>query len=515
MRSFNLINGNIITLNPKLNQAHSLSIDNGKIKSINKTAPKLKTIDLKGATVIPGFIDAHFHLKNYGKRLEQINFKGLTSLNQIKKLLEKKLQSIQKGEWILGFGWDQNLWDSKSFPSPDILNNIAPNNPIYLTRIDGHAAWVNNAAIAKTNCSIRDLNKITGGQVINSCIMLDNTMGAFKNYLPSENKDQIKKWISLAAHNACKMGITGVHDAWQDRETVEIIKELIEENNFPIRCYGMLASNDSRLLNEYFTSGHYHDEYLTIRSVKAFIDGALGSRGAALHEPYCDDSNNCGLILISKKEFSELANKCYHNNFQLNTHAIGDRGNDYVLNCYAKTLRSNHQKRWRIEHAQMVSDNDIIRFKKHHILPSMQPSHCTSDMNWLPERIGENRLKLISRWQSFIDVGLKIPGGSDCPIETGNPLFEFYAAVTRQNHAGFPREGFQPQEKINKINALKMFTTWAAYGGFDENKRGRIQEGFDADLTIISNDILSIENKKILDTKIIYTIVNGIIYKTN
>ena len=156
MRSFNLINGNIITLNPKLNQAHSLSIDNGKIKSINKTAPKLKTIDLKGATVIPGFIDAHFHLKNYGKRLEQINFKGLTSLNQIKKLLEKKLQSIQKGEWILGFGWDQNLWDSKSFPSSDILNNIAPNNPIYLTRIDGHAAWVNNAAIAKTNCSIRN-----------------------------------------------------------------------------------------------------------------------------------------------------------------------------------------------------------------------------------------------------------------------------------------------------------------------------------------------------------------------
>jgi len=429
--------------------------------------------------------------------------------------LEEKLQSIPKKEWILGFGWDQNLWDSRSFPLSDFLNNMAPDNPIYLTRIDGHAAWVNKAAIAKTNCSISELDNITGGQVINNCIMIDNTMGAFKNYLPSESKEQIKKWISLAAHNACKMGITGVHDAWQDRATIEAIKELIEENNFPIRCYGMLAGNDSDLLKDYFTSGHYNSEYLTIRSVKAFIDGALGSRGAALHEPYSDDNNNCGLILISKEEFSKLAKNCYQNNFQLNTHAIGDRGNDYVLDCYAKTLGSNHKKRWRIEHAQMVSDNDIIRFKQHHILPSMQPSHCTSDMHWLPERIGDHRLKLVSRWQSFINVGLKIPGGSDCPIETGNPLFEFYAAVTRQNHAGFPKKGFQPQEKINKINALKMFTTWAAYGGFDEDKRGRIQKGFNADLTIINNDILSIENKKILDTKIIYTIVNGIIYKNN
>lgn len=515
MRSFNLINGNIITLNPKLNHAHSLSIDNGKIKYINKTIPTLKTYDLKGATVIPGFIDAHFHLKNYGKRLEQIDLKNIKSIKEIRSIIKNKLKKIKKGDWVLGFGWDQNLWDGKRFPSADILDNLTIDNPVYLTRIDGHAAWVNKSAIAKTNCSIRVLSSIDGGQVINDCIMLDNTMSAFKNYLPKENKDQVKKWIALAANNACKMGITGVHDAWQDRVIVEAIKELIEENNFPIRCYGMLASSDTNLINEYFTSGHYNDEYLTIRSVKAFIDGALGSRGAALHEPYCDDHHNCGLILISKEEFSELAKKCYQNNFQLNTHAIGDRGNDYVLNCYGKTLGSKHQRRWRIEHAQMVSDNDIIRFKEHQILPSMQPSHCTSDMPWLSERIGKDRLKLISRWQSFIDIGLKIPGGSDCPIETGNPLFEFYAAVTRQNHDGFPSKGFQPQEKINKINALKMFTTWAAYGGFDEQRRGKIQEGFDADLTIINNDILSIQNQKILETKIIYTVVNGTIHKIN
>ena len=192
----------------------------------------------------------------------------------------------------------------------------------------------------------------------------------------------------------------------------------------------MLGSNDKELLEKYFNDGHYNNDYYTIRSVKAFIDGALGSRGAALHEPYCDDHNNCGLILISKEEFKKLTEACFKHNFQLNTHAIGDRGNSYVLNHYAKTVQSNNDRRWRIEHAQMVSDDDIVMFKDYNILPSMQPSHCTSDMPWLKERIGQYRLPLVSRWQSFINLGLKIPGGSDCPIETGNPLFEFYAAVT-------------------------------------------------------------------------------------
>jgi len=509
MRSMNLINGNIITLNSQCPQIDSLSIDAGKIISINKISSKFKTLDLKGATVIPGFIDAHFHLKNYGKRLEQVDLKDIKSLKEIRAIIKNKLKKIKKGDWVLGFGWDQNLWKKKSFPDSDFLDTIAPDHPIYLTRIDGHAAWVNNNAINKTNYSSGELNNIVGGKVINDCIMVDNSMNVFKNFLPKEDKTQVKKWIHQAAHNALNMGITGVHDAWQDQTTVEAIMELIQENKFPIRCYGMLAGNDQQLLNQYFTEGHYQNEYYTIRSVKAFIDGALGSRGAALHEPYCDDHNNCGLILISKEDFSNLANLCYKNNFQLNTHAIGDRGNDYVLEHYGNTLGKNNNRRWRIEHAQMVSDNEIERFKKYNILPSMQPTHCTSDMRWLPERIGEHRLKLISRWQSFINAGLKIPGGSDCPIELGNPLFEFYAAVTRQDHSGWPIKGFQSQEKVNRENALKMFTSWAAYGGFDEDKRGKIAIGYDADLTILDHDILNIDSKKILKSKILYTIVNG------
>ena len=509
MESYNLVNANIITLNASLQTANTITISNGKIESINQPNNLYKTLDLNGHTLIPGFIDAHFHLKNFGKRLDMLNLKGLKSLEEIESQIRSKLSSLKSDQWLIGFGWDQNLWESKDYPDASFLNQIAPDNPVYLTRIDGHSSWVNDCAIYSTGYTVDEIKKQEGADVINGCIMIDHAMNSFKHCLPTDTKDQVKEWIKTAIKKTIEMGITGVHDAWQDATTVLAIQELIQENNFPIRCYGMLGSNDPALLNEFFKKGHYKTDYLTIRSVKAFIDGALGSRGAALHEPYCDDKHNCGLILISNEAFKQLAKDCDNYNFQLNTHAIGDRGNSYVLDHYTQFLKPNNDKRWRIEHAQMVNEKDLYRFKEHSILPSMQPSHCTSDMNWMLDRIGENRLKMISRWQSFINLGIPIPGGSDCPIESGNPLFEFYAAVTRQDHYGWPERGFQSQEKVNRINALKMFTSWAAYGGFQDSNRGKIMQGYDADLTIIDNDILTIDYKEILNTKILYTIVNG------
>ena len=227
MNSLNLINGNIITLNSTHPVVNSLSIDKGKILYLNKTSPKFKTLDLKGTTVIPGFIDAHFHLKNYGKRLEQLDFKGVDSLDKIKVIIQNKLKEVEPNEWILGFGWDQNLFADKSFPPSEFLNQIAPNNPLYFTRIDGHSAWINKKALLKTNSSLYQINNLDGGQVINDCILIDNSMSVFKNILPSENKKQVKKWILNAANKACSYGITGVHDAWQDALTIESIKELI------------------------------------------------------------------------------------------------------------------------------------------------------------------------------------------------------------------------------------------------------------------------------------------------
>ncbi len=515
MKAYNLIGGTIITLNSQDPIAQSITINAGKIESINKPNNSYQSINLDGATAIPGFIDAHFHLKNFGKRLDMLNLKGINSINQATQMIKNKLLTLEANQWLIGFGWDQNLWDGKQYPNEKILNSIAPNNPIYLTRIDGHSAWVNDAAIHLTHHSKEQINNISGGSLINDCILIDNAMNLFKNILPKDSKKEIKRWIKIAIQKIIQRGITGIHDAWQDQDTIEVIQDLIEENQFPIRCYGMIGSSNGSLLEKYFSSGHYQDEYLSIRSVKAFIDGALGSRGAALHEPYCDDKNNCGLILISKEEFKEIAQACYQHNFQLNTHAIGDRGNHYVLNHYASVLGKNHDRRWRIEHAQMVSDNDLLRFKEFNIVPSMQPSHCTSDMPWLDDRIGNSRLPLISRWQSFLNLGLKIPGGSDCPIETGNPLFEFYAAITRQDHEGFPKGGWQPQEKINPLDALKMFTSWAAYGGFDENRRGKIDIGYDADLTVLSDNLLTINPKEVLNLKINYTIINGKIVYSN
>ena len=508
---FNLINANIITLDNNNPYIKSLTVENGKIKSINKIQNTFKTIDLNSATVIPGFIDSHFHLTNLGKRLDMLQLKNCKSAKEIAQMVLDKSKKSDRNEWILGFGWDQTKWEDNSFPKKEILNNLPISQPVMLTRIDGHSSWVNKHAIKLSSLDIS--NDIDGGSIINNCILIDNAMNPIQKIIPKPNNEMIEKWIKMALEIIISRGITNIHDAWQNRETINAIKTLIKKNEFPIRCYGMLASNDNDLLEEYFSNGIFSSHNYTIRSVKAFIDGALGSRGAALFEPYSDDKNNCGLILISKQEFMDLTEKCKKFGFQLCTHAIGDKGNSMVLDLYSKAINNVHDHRWRIEHAQMVDDKDITKFFKNGIVPSMQPTHCTSDMRWMNDRIGNHRLNKISRWKTFINSGCKIPGGSDCPIEEGNPLFEYYAAVTRKDHSGYPKSGWQSDECIDRIDALKMLTTWGAYGEFAETRRGQIKIGYDADLTVLSNDLLQCNEKSILDTEILMTIVNGKILK--
>ena len=340
-------------------------------------------------------------------------------------------------------------------------------------------------------------------------------MNEVKKHLPEPSINKIKQWISNGANYAAKNGITNVHDAWQSPEIVESIIELVQEEKMPIKCYGMIGASFKDYLKDFFDKGQYSGKQYKIRSVKAFIDGALGSRGAALHEPYSDDHCNCGLILISKEDFDEIASLCYNNNFQLCTHAIGDRGNQFVLDTYQKYLKGKNNKRWRVEHAQMLTTNDIQRLKECSIIASMQPSHCTSDMKWLKDRIGEHRLHRISRWKTLLENDIVIAGGSDCPIEEGNPLHEYYAAVTRQDHDGFPKGGWQSQELLSRMEALKIFTTGAAFAEFSENFRGIIDIGYEADLTILSDDITNISPDKILKTQIIATVVNGNIVHNN
>ncbi len=511
---FNLVNGKIITLNRSFPIVENITIKNGKIYSIGQPNSSFKTINLNGAVVIPGFIDAHFHIKNLGQRLDMVNLKGIKSIDEIAKIIAHKSKTLNPGEWIEGFGWDQNLWDNPEFPNKDLLNAAAPNNPIFLTRIDGHSAWINDATIQYTNLDTR--TNVPGGLIINDCILIDNAMNDVRDYLPKPDKNLIKKWLLAGAHYAAERGITNVHDAWQSPEIIESMLELVQENKMPIKCYGMIGASFKEYIKTFFNKGHHSGANYKIRSVKAFIDGALGSRGAALHEPYSDDHCNCGLILISKEEFDELASLCYNYNFQLCTHAIGDRGNQFVLDTYQKYLKTKNNKRWRIEHAQMLTTSDINRLKEYSIIASMQPSHCTSDMKWLKDRIGEHRLHRISRWKTLLENDIIIAGGSDCPIEEGNPLYEYYAAVTRMDHTGLPEGGWQSQERLSRMQALNIFTTGAAFAEFSENYRGVIDVGYEADLTILSDDITSINHEKILKTDIIATVVNGeIIYGEN
>ena len=266
MNSYNLTNGNFITLNNQYPDVSSITISSGKIIDINNINSQYDNIDLKGATVIPGFIDAHFHLKNYGKRLKQLNLKGIANFDDIIDMVKQALLDIQPDEWLIGFGWDQNLWAHRQFPNEEHLNNLNSTSPIYLTRIDGHASWVNNNALKKINQSLEEINLIDGGSVIINCIMIDNAMNPFKSILPSEDFIQAKEWIQLASKRAAAMGITGVHDAWQDRTTIKAIKELIKEDNFLIRCYGMLASSDIKLLSESI----FTISFFTVFKLKSF-----------------------------------------------------------------------------------------------------------------------------------------------------------------------------------------------------------------------------------------------------
>ncbi len=507
-KTINLRNGNVITVDDTNPIANSVTIQNGKITSLDNPKPNSKNINLGGATLIPGFVDGHLHLTGIGKQLEYLNLRGLTSPLQVTEKVVEKTKALPEEHWIIGYGWDQTKWDNTKFPNTEILDNCSPNHPVYLTRIDGHSAWVNQKAkdLAGINSTFTTPE---GGELINDCILIDNAMDIVTEILPNPTECDVDRWLTSAVNEMPKRGITGVHDAWQCPITVGSMKKISKNPKFPIRCYGMLGNKYIDLLEEYFKTGYFESEFYTIRSVKTLGDGALGSRGAALLEPYLDDPTNRGLLLLQKEEFTQLATKCKNAGFQLNTHAIGDRAIRETLNTYEKIINNTPNHRWRIEHSEMVGDEDIPRFSKLGVLPSIQPSHFVTDMDWLDRRIGKHRTHQVSRIQSLIDTGCIIPGGSDCPIEEGNPLVEFYSAVTRKDKDGNPKNGWHPQECISRENALKMLTTWASYGEFAEHRRGQINIGYDADFTVLSNNILTCKEEEILKTEVLMTVVAG------
>jgi len=521
-----LVNGVVYTVNEKQPAAQAIAVAEGKIigvgsnEEIQKKFKSNRVIDLKSRTVYPGFVDAHAHMEGIGALATNINLDGTTSIEQIQKLVADRIPQLKPGAWARGRGWDQNKWRGKSFPTHGMLDVVTKDVPVYLRRVDGHAAWVNGKVL-----ELAGITKATpdpeGGKIVRdragnpTGVFIDNGIDLIDVVMPQPSEDERTEAFRKSVEECVKVGLTEVHDMGVDKQGVEIYKKLIAQKRFPFRVYvaigGAGATWDEYLKRGPETSGN--DGRLTVRALKLYADGALGSRGAALIEPYSDDPDNRGLTLTSSEQIKSAAMQALDKGFQVCIHAIGDRGNSIALSVYSDVLKSNPGKakdaRFRIEHAQVVDLNDIPRFHQLGVIPSMQPTHCTSDMYWAEDRLGPKRVQGAYAWRSFMSAGSIISAGSDSPVESPNPLWGFYAAITRQDQKGWPDGGWYPDQRMTREEALKGFTTWAAFAAFQENAKGTIEEGKVADFTILSDDIMKIEPRKVLDTHVEMTIIGG------
>ncbi len=519
-----LINGNIYTGNNTNQVVQAIAIKGGEIIGLGSTqevVQKYKSdnlIDLKGKTVIPGLIDSHAHMFGFGQMLNSIMLVGITSVEDIAEKIQAKAANTPAGEWIYGRGWDQTLWIDKSFPTKDILDKASPNNPVILGRIDGHAIWVNQKAMDVAGISDATPDP-DGGKILKDekgnpiGIFIDNATDLIKKVFPQPSDIETENCILLAQKECIEAGLTEVHDMGLNSQTIRVYKKLADEKKLRLRIYGAIDA-PSETWAEMYQNGPiigYSDDMLTIRAVKMYVDGALGSRGAALIEDYSDDAGNRGLTILSDSEMEKIGMQAIDHGFQVCTHAIGDRANHIVLNLYEKLLNKSKKTdlRLRIEHAQVLTLTDIPRFKSLGIIPSMQPIHATSDMDWAESRLGPDRIKGAYAWKSLIQTGVVIPAGSDFPNDIMQPLWGFYAEITRTDQNGYPKGGWYSQECLSRDEALKSYTLWAAYSSFRENKKGTIEIGKYADLTILSKDILKIPPEEILTTEIELTIIDG------
>ncbi|MFC1619133.1 amidohydrolase [Candidatus Neomarinimicrobiota bacterium] len=520
-----LTGGTILSMDKFLAPAQALAIVDGRILAVGNDEEirslanwQTKRIDLNGAVVVPGLTDSHLHLLGFGRSLEEIQLVGTASPEAVAALVAAKARELPPSTWIRGRGWDQNDWDAKVYPTKDILDRAAPDHPVLLSRIDGHAIWVNSRAMAiagvTTGTPVPDGGAIIQGEGGNPTgIFIDNAEILITDKLPEAGKEDIRRWLLAAVRRLNQAGLTGVHDAGVGETTIEVLRELIDEGKFTLRYYGMLDGSDEDLLNTYLAGGPVLDygEHMTLRAVKLYADGALGSRGAALLEPYHDDPDNRGLIVTPVEELERLIERSMRAGFQPCIHAIGDRGNRVALDIYERVMNRTDQRelRPRIEHAQVLSLRDIRRFARLDIIPAMQPSHATSDMYWAEDRLGPDRIRGAYAWRKILNTGVVIPGGSDCPVEREEPLLQLYAARTRQDASGWPEGGWYPQERMGGLEALKTLTSWAAYAAFEEAQRGKILPGYTADLTILDTNPVVCKASEILTTKVLLTIVGG------
>ncbi len=507
-------NAKVYTVNEKFDVVSAVVVKNGKIIDLGDEAllnqyNAAAVLDLKGLPVYPGFIDAHCHFYQLGMTQEQVDLRGTKSLDELVQRI-KAHPGTANDQVILGRGWDQNLWENKSFPNKEVLDEAFPGKLIILERVDGHAAYVSSAVLAKAN--ITAATKIAGGEVIleagePSGVLVDKASDLAYAVLPEPSTEKKINGLKKAEDIAFKNGLTTVDDAGLNRDVLELIDSLHKSEDLKIRVYGMISNNEANLAH-YLDKGITQTDRLTIRSVKVYADGALGSRGAALKEPYADAAHNKGLFLTAPEEIERLAYVLAKKGFQMNTHAIGDAANQVVLDAYEKALAVSPDPRWRVEHAQVVEKQDLQKFGPK-VIPSVQPTHATSDMAWADERLGDKRVKTAYSFKELLDWSGKLALGTDFPVEKVNPLQTFYAAVARRNSEGQPTGGYQMDNALTRSEALKGMTIWAAYANFEEDQKGSIEIGKVADFVMLTVDIMTVNESAILSAEVLATLVDG------
>lgn len=521
-----LVDGVVYTVDEANPRAEAIAIEDGRITAVGENAAIRAMADgdtrvesLGGRAVVPGFIDAHGHIGGLGSSLESLDLVGTESYEAIVARVATRVATLPDGAWVTGRGWDQNDWAEAAFPQHDALSAVSPDHPTFLVRVDGHAALANGAALAAAGID-GDTPDPPGGRIMRNDdgeatgVLIDAAMGIVSSHIPRDGSDQRRTSMVNAMDVCVRHGLTSVHDAGVSGRAVDVYRALADEDAMPMRIYVMLRGNERRTLKKFFEDGPYQHKggMLTVRSVKAMNDGALGSRGAALMEAYSDEPGSRGLTLMSGEALSELTRDALAAGFQVCTHSIGDRANHETLNAYEAALKEVPTKdhRLRIEHAQVIARDDIPRFAALGVIPSMQATHATSDMYWAEARLGPERIKGAYAWRTLMDTGCRIANGSDFPVEHVNPLWGFYAAITRQDHKGFPEGGWRPEERMTREEALKSFTLDSAYAAFQEEELGSIVPGKYADLVVLSSDIMTIAPKAILETEVECVYVGGI-----
>jgi predicted amidohydrolase YtcJ len=510
-------NAKIYTVDDQFSMATTLAVKEGKIIFIGtqeelkrQNLKASKTIDATGKFVYPGWIDAHCHFYRLGQQEQRVNLVGTASYQEVL----DKIQEFQKANnkaFIIGRGWDQNDWEVKEYPTNKELNELFPETPVAITRIDGHAMIVNDAALKLAHIEVNTV--FSGGDIeqkegMLTGILVDNPMKLVRDIFPEASVEEDIKALMDAQDINFSYGITTVDDAGLMRSTIELIDSLQQSGALKMKIYAMIT-NTPENLDYYLKKGIVKTERLNVRSVKFYADGALGSRGAAMKQPYTDKHNHFGTLLSSIEDLEGVAKRIAATAYQMNTHAIGDSANYVVLTTYKELLSDQKDRRWRVEHAQIVDPADFHLFDEENILPSVQPTHATSDMYWAQDRVGEERIKGAYAYKKLLQESKMLALGTDYPIEQVNPFLTFYAAVARKDTSGYPDDGFRADQALSREEALRGMTIWAAFSNFEEHEKGSLEIGKAADFILLDQDVMTVPIDQIPNMKVSATYSNG------